>query len=260
MRAFFRTPDSGEPVPLRILRLGESSRGRAYLQDPFNGSLAPLKGVHLRSLSEKPALLPVFRLESASVSGSQLVDLAGGRKAAAVGRISSSEGGILNEGASWMFSFPLEGPYTLRVRFRNHKIDSVQNCLGFGGSEEKFSGSIHIYAGQNSLFSQSVQTVKITDATVGNSNLGKLQLCSTPFESHEIVVSMGEIQEKRREIRIFCDGQLKQNGRLEHGNYMPPDDFQTIGNREGKGRFMGEYSLIELYDRYMDRYEEAFFG
>ena len=59
------------------------------------------------------------------------------------------------------------------------------------------------------------------------------------------------INKNTKDIRIFIDGELVQNGKIYAIN-----NPLYLGNHEGINRFVGGYSLIEVYDRYCNDYTE----
>ena len=59
------------------------------------------------------------------------------------------------------------------------------------------------------------------------------------------------INKNTKDIRIFIDGELVQNGKIYAIN-----DPLYLGNHEGINRFIGSYSLIEVYNGYCNDYTE----
>lgn len=88
----------------------------------------------------------------------------------------------------------------------------------------------------------------ITDATTNNfSHENHTNVASLTVNTEcEIILS---VEYRTHQIRVFKDGELIQNGKLQTIHRL-----LRLSNLEGTSRFVGKYSLIELYHGFMDSY------
>ena len=147
---------------------------------------------------------------------------------------------------------------TVRIKLTQASLTSrAKNILTIGNSnaQQCWNGSNTVYCIDNQYrfqYGNSVNSVnnKVTDYTIGNfdlsngTNIARVQVNI----EQEIVMS---INRDTKDIRIFIDGELVQNGKL-----FAINNPLYLGNHEGTNRFIGGYSLIEIYNSYCNDYTE----
>ena len=140
---------------------------------------------------------------------------------------------------------------TLRIKFTPTSLsDSIfSNVVIIGNSESVYGESDTIYIRQDSLRVQWGNTKTITDKTVGvdSSNNTVNRLTGNPELNHEYEIILS--QNSDGSLRYWIDGVLVQDGKMS-----PRNNWNYLGNAEGNGRFVGSYSLIELYEQYFNEY------
>lgn len=142
---------------------------------------------------------------------------------------------------------------TLRVKFTPTTLDDTTKCvctIGEGATNWNTSTSLYV---SNTMLRMQHGNSKINDSTVGSSDAG-LTFNRLPNEEapsvnteYEIVISENV---DTNELRWFINGTLVQNGTATLHNPL------FLANAEGDYRFVGNYSLIEIYDAFCDTYED----
>ena len=140
---------------------------------------------------------------------------------------------------------------TVRIKFTPTTLDSTsRNILSFGDLPTDWSSSTTVYISDSKLVMQHASN-GFTDYTVGDSRGGvstnRLSSNPTINTEHEIVITENATT---NQVKWFIDGNLIQDGTTIF--------FDPLGltNNEGSGRFIGNYSLIEIYNEYCDTYED----
>ena len=144
---------------------------------------------------------------------------------------------------------------TFKIKFTPTIIDNNFRNVFLLGSDTSFANSYNCYVHDNTTRIQfgsieggttpnniSNPTISNWDSGGNNFNVSAL----TVNTECEIIIS---IKNSTHDLRIFKDGELVQNGRLETIR-----NILRLGNVEGTSRFIGKYSLIELYHGFMDSY------
>ena len=140
---------------------------------------------------------------------------------------------------------------TLRVKFTPTSLSDIfSNVVIIGTSESVFEVSDSIYIRQDSLRVQWGRGKTITDKTIGadsSDNNTVNRLTGNPELNHEYEIILS--QNSDGSLRYWIDGVLVQDGIMS-----PRDNWNYLGNAQGNGRFVGSYSLIELYEQYFNEY------
>lgn len=140
---------------------------------------------------------------------------------------------------------------TFRVKFTPTTLDDTTKCVcTIGASATSWSQQTSSYITNTNLIIQHGDSA-INNITVGstNGNTTDNRLSEAPVinTEYEIVISENASTNK---IRWFVNGTLVQDGTVTLYNPL------FLGNGEGSGRFIGSYSLIEIYDVFCDTYED----
>lgn len=140
---------------------------------------------------------------------------------------------------------------TLRVKFTPTTLDDTTKCVcTIGASATNWSQQTSSYITNTKIVMQHGDG-SINNITVGGTNGGDTsnRLPNVPSinTEYEIVISENASTGK---VRWFVNGTLAQDGTTTLYNPL----FLT--NTEGSGRFIGSYSLIEIYDVFCDTYED----
>lgn len=142
------------------------------------------------------------------------------------------------------------GNRTLRVKFTPTTLDTnTRNVIGLGSDASSWSNLTTCYITSEKCTLQH-STGGFIDNTVGfsNSSMPENRLSTAPVigQEYELVIS----ENTDGNIRWYIDGVLVQDGKGELFNPL------YISNAEGTGRFIGSYSLIEMYDVYCETYQD----
>ena len=133
---------------------------------------------------------------------------------------------------------------TFRIKFTPTTLDDyLRNVIGVGSSNTwttmttayMTSGVMRIQHGNNNF----------SNNTVGDAN-NRLPAGPVIGKEYELVIS----ENVDGNVRWFVDGNLVQNGTTTL--FAPV----YLSNTEGNTRFIGSYSLIEIYNEYCDTYDE----
>ena len=208
----------------------------------------------------------VFQVNSASMNTADntLTDNIAGISATLTGNPTVSNNNVMFT-ASDYFVFDISSldltnsDMTVRIKLTQDSLTSTpKNILtvGSSNSQECWNVSNTVYSVNNGYRFQygkvngSANNNNISDYTIGNfngpsgSNFAKAQVNI----EQEIVMS---INKNTKDIRIFIDGELVQDGKISIIN-----NPLYLGNHEGSNRFVGGYSLIEIYNGYCNDYTE----
>ena len=202
----------------------------------------------------------VFKIDSTcmNTTGNKLTDSIGGIEATLGGAPTVSNNQIVfTENDNFSFNLTslnlTRKNRTLRVKFTPTSLDNKNRCvytIGKGASDWNNSTCSYI-TDSKSIIQHGAGG--ISDNTVGSSNggLGDNRLPNGEAPSinteYEIVISE---EVNTNKIRWFINGTLIQNGTVTLYNPL------FLANTEGNNRFIGSYSLIEIYDEFCDTYED----
>lgn len=200
----------------------------------------------------------VFQVNSASMNtvDNTLTDNIAGISATLTGNPTVSDNQIAFT-ANDKFSFDLSSlslntsNRTLRVKFTPTTLDGIlRNVIGIGVNNTDWVNMTSCYVDNNKLVLQHGENHFANNA-VGETNAGNSsnRLSSTPTinTEYEIVISENVYTD---EIRWFVNGTLVQDGTTALFNPL------YLSNTEGINRFIGSYSLIEIYNGYCYDYTE----
>ena len=201
----------------------------------------------------------VFKVDSASMNTTDntLTDNIAGIIATLTGNPTVSDNQIVFT-ANDTFSFDISSldltnsNRTVRIKFTPTTLDENFRCVGtFGNSTTSWDKVTSEYINNSELRCQHGMA-NFNNATVGyndgGTNLNRLSTAPTTNTEYEIVLSENIIT---KEVRWFVNGTLVQNGTA-----INLHDPLYLGNTEGTNRFIGSYSLIEIYTAYCDNYNE----
>ena len=200
----------------------------------------------------------VFKIDSTCMNteSNKLTDSIGGIEATLVGAPTVSNNQIVfTENDS--FNFDLSSliltnkDRTFRIKFTPTSLDTKSRCIyGIGVVSTQWSNITSGYIKSDSLLMQhgnkgmSNSTVGINSGGATDNRLPEAPAINTEYE---IVVTEQSFTNK---LRWFVNGTLVQDGTTTL--YSP----LSLGNNENINRFIGSYSLIEIYDRFCDTYED----
>ena len=140
---------------------------------------------------------------------------------------------------------------TLRVKFTPTTLDAnLRNAFIFGGTSSTWNSSTTVYI-SHAIIRMQHGSNSFANCTVGSNNGGSdnNRLSSTPATNTEYEVVISE-NVTTNEVRWFINGTLVQNGISTLFNPL------YLSNMEGTARFIGNYSLIEIYNGYCNDYTE----
>ena len=137
---------------------------------------------------------------------------------------------------------------TIRIKFTPTTLDTaLKNIIGIGNSNNVWANITSSYITSEKLILQH-GTAAFTNNTVGSpsNNYGNNRLTTPPVtgQEYELVIS----EHINGNIRWFIDGTLVQNGTT---TLFAP---LYLSNTESNNRFIGSYSLIEIYNGYCNDY------
>ena len=200
----------------------------------------------------------VFQVNSASMNtvDNTLIDNIAGISATLTGNPTVSDGQIVfTENDAFDFDLTslalTSSNRTVRIKFTPTTLDSSnRNVLILGSSSTSWNAATTSYINASKLLMQhdSKSFSNITAGfSTGGANNNRLSDAPTANTEYEIVISENVTT---KEVRWFVNGNLVQNGTT---TFFDP---LYLGNKEGSARFIGSYSLIEVYNEYYDTYED----
>lgn len=198
----------------------------------------------------------IFKIDSTymNIASNKLTDSIGGIEATLVGAPTVNNNQIMFT-ANDTFNFDLSSlnlPYkdrTFRIKFTPTNIDNKNRCIfGIGVDATDWNNITSAYIADSKLIMQHGSKF-INNSTVGGSNNGGNRLPEVPAINTEYEIVITE-QVNTGNVRWFINGTLVQNGTATLFNPL------ALGNIEGNNRFIGSYSLIEIYDGFCDTYED----
>ena len=138
---------------------------------------------------------------------------------------------------------------TFRIKFTPTTLDAnLANVIGVG-RDNNWDNITSSYISSAKLALQH-GNYGFTNVTVGspNRNYGNNRLSTAPVigQEYELVIS----ENINGNVRWFIDGTLVQDGETTLFDPL------CITNAEGNNRFVGSYSLIEIYNGYCNDYTE----
>lgn len=221
------------------------------------GSQTDTCSVSISGIEEvRPSKNLVFKVDSTCMdtSSNTLTDSVAGISATLIGNPTvSNEQIVFTESDKFNFNISSLGltnnNRTLRIKFILTALDSNTRNVFILGQDESWASSTTSYMTSSVLKMQhglngfSNNTV---GDSVGQSGTNRLPTTPTANREYEIVIS----ENIDGNVRWFVDGTLVQNGETTH--YEP----LILANTEGSHRFVGAYSLIEIYNEYCDTYAE----
>ena len=200
----------------------------------------------------------VFKIDSTcmNTTGNKLTDSIGGIEATLSGAPTINNNQIVfTENNN--FSFDITSlklatkNRTLRVKFTPTTLDDTTKCVcTIGASATSWGQQTSSYITNTNLMiqhgSNSINNITVGGTTGGNDS-NRLPNVPSINTEYEIVISENASTNK---IRWFVNGTLAQDGTTTLHNPL------FLANTEGSGRFIGSYSLIEIYDTFCDTYED----
>ena len=140
---------------------------------------------------------------------------------------------------------------TVRIKFTPTTLDSNnRNVFILGSLSTSWNVATTSYISDSKLLIQH-DSKGFSNCTAGfptgGANNNRLPDVPTANTEYEIVISENVTT---KEVRWFVNGNLAQNGTT---TFFDP---LYLGNKEGTARFIGNYSLIEIYNEYCDTYED----
>ena len=197
----------------------------------------------------------VFKIDSTCMNteSNKLTDSIGGIEATLVGAPTVSNNQIVFT-ENDTFNFDLSSlnlsnnNRTFRIKFTPTTLDTKSRCIfGIGVNVTDWNGLTSGYIKDDRLIMQHGNK-GITNNTIGNSNSTNNRLPEAPTinTEYEIVIT----ENINNTIRWFVNGTLVQDGTTTLYNPL------ALGNTENINRFVGSYSLIEIYDGFCDTYED----
>ena len=224
------------------------------------GSQSATCNVTVSGMSEGGGDTPsnlVFQVDSTSMntSNNTLTDNISGISATLTGNPTVS-GNQIAFTAGDVFNFDLgslnlpSSNRTLRIKFTPTTLDTnTRNVIGLGSAVTQWDNMTTCYITSEKLLLQH-GSKGFTNNTVGTIYAGNsTNRLSTPpvtGQEYELVIS----ENIDGNIKWFIDGTLVQDGTTTFHNPL------YLSNTEGDYRFVGNYSLIEIYDEYCDTYDE----
>ena len=199
----------------------------------------------------------VFQVNSASMNTADntLTDNIAGISATLVGNPTVS-GNQIAFTANDTFNFNISSlnltssNRTVRIKFTPTTLDSSdRNVIIIGNNASNWSYTTSGYISNTKLILQHGRC-NFTNNTIGSSldnyNGNRLSTAPVTGQEYELVIS----ENIDGNIRWYIDGILVQDGTTVLNNPL------YISNIEGSSRFIGKYSLIEIYNGYCGTYED----
>lgn len=198
----------------------------------------------------------IFKIDSTcmNIASNKLTDSIGGIEATLVGAPTVSNDQIVFT-ENDTFNFDLSSlnlninNRTFRIKFTPTTFSNANKCIyGIGAVATDWNNITSAYISDSKLIMQH-GTNGTTNGTIGNSNSSDNRLPKAPTINTEYEIVITE-QFSTSNIRWFINGTLVQDGITTLYNPL------ALGNTEGTNRFIGSYSLIEIYDAFCDTYED----
>lgn len=198
----------------------------------------------------------IFKIDSTCMNteSNELTDNVSGIEATLVGTPTVSNNQIVFT-ENDKFNFDLSSlnlilkDRTFRIKFTPTTLSNTNKCIyGIGAAPTDWSNITSAYISDSKLIMQHGSKF-INNSTVGASNSQGNRLPEAPTINTEYEIVITE-QFGTSNIRWFINGTLVQDGITTL--YNP----SALGNTEGTNRFIGSYSLIEIYDGFCDTYED----
>ena len=225
------------------------------------GDYSATCAVTVSSMTEIISQTLVFKIDSTCIdtNANTLTDKISGIRATLNGNPTVSDRQIAFT-ANDTFTFNLNSlsltakNRTFRIKFTPTTLDNTtRNVFIFGKSPTDWNFATTAYVASRKLVMQHSMN-KFTNVTTpedsgtsGNNGNNRLPSFPTANTEYEIVISENTTT---NEVRWFIDGTLVQNGTTTLFNPL------YLANVEGNNRFIGNYSLIEIYNEYCDTYED----
>ena len=138
---------------------------------------------------------------------------------------------------------------TFRIKFTPTTIDASSRCVyGIGVSTTDWNDLTSAYITKDKLIIQHGGS-GINNSTVGSLSSTSNRLPEAPEINTEYEIVITE-QVSTGNVRWFVNGTLVQDGTTTL--FSPA----ALGNTEGSNRFVGSYSLIEIYAGFCDTYDD----
>lgn len=139
---------------------------------------------------------------------------------------------------------------TFRIKFTPTTLDNnTRNVIGVGKLPDSWGQLTSCYLTSEKFILQHAST-NFANFTIGSGNSihnsNRLSVPPVTGQEYELVIS----ENADGNVRWFIDGTLVQNGITTIFNPL------YITNIEGTNRFIGSYSLIEIYNEYCNDYTE----
>lgn len=139
---------------------------------------------------------------------------------------------------------------TFRIKFTPTPLDgNLRNVIGIGVNNTDWANITSCYIDNDKLFLQHGEN-NFVNNTVGSNQGGftnnRLSTAPVTGQEYELVIS----ENINGNVRWFIDGTLVQDGT------STLFDPLYLSNTEGTNRFIGSYSLIEIYNGYCNDYTE----
>ena len=201
----------------------------------------------------------VFKIDSTCMNteSNTLIDSVAGISATLTGNPTVSDNQIVFT-ANDTFSFDISSlgltyaNRTFRIKFTPTTLDtSLRNVIGIGSSATwDYLTTSYVTSSKLVLQHGNSSTNGFSGNTVGSGDsadsTNRLSTAPVTGQEYELVIS----EHINGNVRWFVDGTLVQDGTTTHFNPL------YISNVEGSNRFVGSYSLIEIYDEYCNNYAE----
>ena len=199
----------------------------------------------------------VFQVNNASMNtvNNTLIDNIAGISATLTGNPTIS-GNQIAFTADNTFSFDISSlnltnsNRTFRIKFTPTTLDeNLRNVIGLGTSNTNWLNMSTSYANSNNLLLQHGNrdfTNNTVGATTAGNNNNRLSTAPITGQEYELVIS----ENTDGNIRYFIDGTLVQDGTTTLFEPL------YLCNTQGNNRFIGNYSLIEIYNEYCNTYED----
>ena len=208
-------------------------------------------------VDKNPNSSRVFKIDSTCMNTTYnaLIDSVASIRAALTGNPTVS-GNQIAFTASDTFSFDISSlnltnsNRTFRIKFTPTTLDTnFKNVIGIGRDNNDWGNITSSYIDSTKLVLQHASS-GINNFTVGNGIGGydgnRLSTAPVTGQEYELVIS----EHTNGNIKWFIDGVLVQDGTT--GLFDP----LYLSNTEGNNRFIGSYSLIEIYNEYCNDYTE----
>nr|DAV43835.1 MAG TPA: CotH kinase protein [Caudoviricetes sp.] len=223
-------------------------------QDTTNGTITDTCNVTINEV--KQIKTPIFKIDSTcmNTTDNKLTDSIGGIEATLVGAPTVSNNQIVfTENDTFNFDLTslnlTDKDRTFRIKFTPTSLDANTRAVcGIGAKATSWNILTSAYITNEKLIMQHGST-DITNFTVGDRGLNINRLPITPSINTEYEIVITE-EAATGKIRWFVDGNLVQDGTTPLFNPL------FLANVEGRDRFIGSYSLIEIYDEFCNTYDE----